>query len=71
MTVLIDPASGWMYGFPKLYTKTKEQSLKDWLIANGYPEKLAQEVEDNKLWCRFIGCDGSFSDEDLEMIRET
>jgi hypothetical protein len=52
--ILIDPASGWQYGFPKPYTKPDDQSLKDWLIENGYPEKLAQEVEENKIWCRYI-----------------
>lgn len=54
MTILIDPASGWKYGFPKPYTKAPEETLKDWLVANGYPEKMAQQVEDNELWCRFI-----------------
>lgn len=58
MTILIDPPSGWQYGFPKPFTKKPDESLKDWLIANGYPEKLAQQVENNELWCRYIG-DGS------------
>lgn len=54
MTILIDPASGWQYGFPKPYTKAPGESLKHWLVANGYPKKLAQQVEDNELWCRYI-----------------
>lgn len=68
MTILIDPASGWMYGFPKPYTKKPEQSLKDWLVENGYPEKDAQMVEENKLWCRFISTEASFTPEELEML---
>lgn len=55
MAILIDPAAGWQYGFPKVYDKKQDESLKDWLVRNGYPEKLAQEVQDNKLWVRYIG----------------
>jgi len=33
--VLVDPPSGWMYGFPAPLQKDYEQQLKD----AGYPEK--------------------------------
>jgi len=62
-TILIDPPSGWKYGFPKPASadlrNMNADELNLWLIMNGYPE---QEV---KLWlksgkfesppCRFIG----------------
>lgn len=54
--IYIDPASGWLYGFPKPYTKRDDQSLKDWLIENGYPEKGAIAIEAGDLWVRYIGC---------------
>ena len=36
---LIDPPSGWKYGFPKEYDENKDGNLKDFLKKNGYPEK--------------------------------
>lgn len=42
--ILIDPPSGWKYGFPKAVTQEqykKITSLKEWCIENGYPKKEA------------------------------
>lgn len=64
-TLLYDPASGWQYGFPKPYEPKEGESLKATLIRDGYPADMAQQVQDNKLWCRFIG-----SHEDLMKLRE-
>lgn len=39
--LIVDPPSGWMYGFPKQYFKNKidnETEVKNWLIENGYPK---------------------------------
>ena len=33
----VDPPSGWMYGFPKLWNG--DGDLNEWLIAQGYPKK--------------------------------
>lgn len=45
MKWVIDPPSGWKYGFPKecpdLLTDGKF-NLEQWLIDNGYPEKDAK-----------------------------
>ena len=45
--MIIDPPSGWMYGFPKVYDHDSEvETFENWLIRNGYPEKdieLAQK----------------------------
>lgn len=35
MTLIVDPPSGWMYGFPKYLEEDYEQQLRD----AGYPEK--------------------------------
>lgn len=42
--LMIDPPSGWQYGFPKpvheeFHTLGKDFDLGRWLIAEGYPEK--------------------------------
>ncbi len=52
MTVLYDPPSGWMYGFPKEYKPLENESLEETLIRDGYPEK---DIELAVKYCRFIG----------------
>ena len=39
----VDPPSGWAYGFPRLYDPAKDGDMVAWMIANGYPEKLARQ----------------------------
>jgi hypothetical protein len=42
MMIVIDPPSGWMYGFPKLVNEDilcDAKQLRAWLIEQGYPEK--------------------------------
>jgi hypothetical protein len=53
--LLIDPAHGWMYGFPKPYDNPDNLPIDEWLVVNGYPEKEAKLVAENKLWCRYFG----------------
>lgn len=35
----VDPPSGWMYGFPKIWDSEKDKPIPEWLAENGYPEK--------------------------------
>ena len=35
----IDPPSGYLYGFPKIYDPEKDGSLNAWLVKEGYPAK--------------------------------
>lgn len=37
--LMVDPPSGWMYGFPALWDKEQYPELDDFLKAKGYPEK--------------------------------
>jgi hypothetical protein len=37
-TVLVDPPSGWMYGFPK-EMPVDTVDVNEWLVQNGYPKK--------------------------------
>lgn len=48
----VDPPSGWAYGFPRLYDPAKDGDMTEWMIAHGYPEKLARQG----LLCTFTAC---------------
>ena len=37
--LVVDPPSGWRYGFPMVWDKELEPDLKTFLRAKGYPEK--------------------------------
>ena len=41
MTLIIDPASGWKYGFPKPcpdeVVEAGGEAMKEWMIEQGYP----------------------------------
>ena len=36
--VVVDPPSGWMYGFPATWDKDEYAEVEDFLKAKGYPE---------------------------------
>lgn len=57
--LLIDPPSGWKYGFPKSISKAEYKSFKgnqlnNWLIKNGYPAKEIESYGD-KFYVTAIG----------------
>ena len=39
----VDPPSGWRYGFPRLYDPARDGNMRAWMIASGYPERLANQ----------------------------
>jgi hypothetical protein len=41
MAVIIDPPSGWKYGFPKPIPE-EVTDLGEWLVEEGYPEELVE-----------------------------
>lgn len=42
--LMIDPPSGWLYGFPlPMINKDKDEPIEDFLLRNGYPQKLIDE----------------------------
>lgn len=47
---MIDPPSGWLYGFPKEIPEHVDNTTK-WLIENGYPEKVIKDFGDS-FWVR-------------------
>lgn len=34
---LVDPPSGWMWGFPKVFNPQVGETLEQWLVREGYP----------------------------------
>jgi hypothetical protein len=36
--VMVDPPSGWQYGFPALWDKDEYEKLEDFMEAKGYPK---------------------------------
>ena len=50
--LIIDPPSGWMYGFPKAISRDAALfDLDEWLVHNGYPQKLINMGMSK--YCRF------------------
>lgn len=55
--ILIDPPSGWRYGFPKAITQEQYKeitNLKEWCIENGYSKEEADSYGE----CFHIGIGG-------------
>ena len=46
----VDPPSGWMYGFPKIWEPEKDGNVITWLVRNGYPEKEATDLGYVRYW---------------------
>lgn len=51
----VDPSGVWRYGFPKLYDPAADGDITAWMVANGYPQHLADEG----LPCTFTSCTDS------------
>ena len=50
MKHMIDPPSGWKYGFPKELPKGITNTMA-WLVENGYPQKEIDRMGDH-FYCR-------------------
>jgi hypothetical protein len=35
---MINPTSGWRYGFPKILPENYTGNVTEWLVKNGYPQ---------------------------------
>ena len=44
MATIIDPPSGWKYGFPKPIPKDRKKDVLVWLVEQGYPQS---EIDDS------------------------
>ena len=41
---MIDPPSGWMYGFPKQLPEPPPEDYQAWMIQEGYPAELIESL---------------------------
>lgn len=49
--LMIDPPSGWRYGFPRELTLDGTQTVTEWLVDHGYPQALIDQFN-GELPCR-------------------
>lgn len=51
---MIDPPSGWKYGFPKVLPKQFDtwEEQREWLVSEGYPQKEIDSYG-NSFYCRY------------------
>lgn len=49
---LVDPPTGWRYGFPRVYNPRPGETFRVWLIRMGYPYK---DLELAEKYSRVIG----------------
>ena len=52
---MVDPPSGWRYGFPKIVpaeVREKGGSIIPWLVENGYPQREVAAHGDH-FYCRY------------------
>jgi len=53
--IMIDPPSGWKYGFPKVLPEDRDMNTfntKKWLVENGYPQREIDSCGDY-FYCRY------------------
>ena len=48
---MIDPPSGWKYGFPMPVPNPAPENMLEWLVEQGYPQKLIDSYG-NHFYCR-------------------
>ena len=64
--MLVDPPSGWKYGFPRNYNSKTDGDLGEFLVKHGYPRG---DIDFALRHCRFISSGSEWSEEDLEYLK--
>jgi hypothetical protein len=52
MALIIDPPSGWKYGFPKPIPEDRRYDSLTWLVEEGYPQHLIDDLGEH-FFCRY------------------
>ena len=52
MALIIDPPSGWQYGFPKPIPEDRRYDSLTWLVEQGYPQHLIDDLGEH-FYCRY------------------
>lgn len=51
LKTMIDPPSGWRYGFPREFNPQWGETLEQWLVKVGYPEDMVEfAVKYSRMW---------------------
>ncbi len=50
--LIIDPPSGWLYGFPKPIPENRRKDSIAWLIEQGYPKGLIDSFGEH-FYCKY------------------
>lgn len=50
--IMVDPPQGYMYGFPKLYSRVENPNFYKWIVKEGYPQEEIKKYE-GQFYCRF------------------
>ena len=48
--IVVDPPSGWMYGFPRVYDPEPGEPEAEWFLRNGYPAKMLDQLKYCRWW---------------------
>jgi hypothetical protein len=51
---MIDPPSGWKYGFPKPIPDPRPEDMTEWFFENGYPRDKVKLLEYCRMWIQEI-----------------
>jgi hypothetical protein len=52
MATIIDPPSGWKYGFPKPIPEDRKKDVTVWLVEQGYPKEMIDSFGEH-FYCRY------------------
>ena len=52
MPQMIDPPSGWRFGFPKVLPESDKHRVLEWLVEEGYPQHEIDALGDYFI-CRY------------------
>ena len=52
IVTMIDPPSGWKYGFPKILPEEAKGRNLEWLVENGYPQSEIDSYGKH-FYCRY------------------
>lgn len=63
--MMVDPPSGWKYGFPKILPKEATGRNLEWMVENGYPQFEIDKMKDH-FYCRYW--EEEFEESELEKL---
>ena len=67
---MIDPPSGWMFGFPKPIPEDRINDSLTWLVEQGYPKQLIDDLGDY-FFCRYWEVDDTpLAQQEIEQPKE-